>query len=118
MCDLQLTSNTFTNVHLGSNTNATIAKTYDYYDDGRTSHAYNGNDARFDRAYSYDHAGRILNALTGSEARGGTTADGPYEQQYSYDTWTNTTSLTSRVWTQTTTDSTSYTNNRHQDWSL
>jgi hypothetical protein len=113
---MQLAGSTFSNLYLGSNSSATVAKTYDYYPDGHNWHASNGADARFDRAYTYDHAGRLQDALSGTEARGGSTADGPYRQTYSYDAWTSTTGLSGRIWSQDNSDHASYTNNRRGGW--
>jgi YD repeat-containing protein len=99
------------------NSGASVSWTNQYYADGKLSTVSDSNDPRFDRAFDYDHAGRIAHALTGSEARGGTTADGPFRQSYSYDVWENAVGRSYRVWTQATqTDNVSYANNRHQYW--
>ena len=54
--------------------------------------------SKFDRAYSYDHLGRLSTATSGTEARGGTVPDGPYNQTYSYDPFSNSTGRTNRLW--------------------
>jgi YD repeat-containing protein len=88
-----------------------------YYGDGKLQKITDSNNPVFDRAFVYDHVGRLQEARTGSEARGGTTADGPFKQTYSYDVWENTTSLTNRVWTETpVTHAASFTNNRKASW--
>jgi RHS repeat-associated protein len=62
--------------------------------------ALGGRDARLDRAYDYDQVGRLTYSTSGSNARsiaglGDTpTNDGPYSQDYDYDTWGN---LTTRA---------------------
>jgi hypothetical protein len=89
--------------------------TYEFYPDGQIKFAGSLADNRFDRAYKYDHASRITETLTGAEARGGTTSDGPYKQSFGYDAWTNVTSFTNRLWTQTpVTQTNNYANNRRQ----
>jgi len=88
--------------NLSGPNSTTISKgsEYSYYNDGQTSFVDSLSDNKFDRAYKYDHAARITQATTGNEANGGTTADGPYKQTFSYNVWTNTTSTTDRYWTE------------------
>jgi YD repeat-containing protein len=96
----------------------TAGSNYDYYPDGKIHTASNLADNRFDRNYTYDHAGRTQDALTGSEARGGSTADGPYREGFSYDAWSNSVSETKRFWSgSTTTNNTTVTNNRRNNFS-
>ena len=99
-----------------SNASTSVSWNYEYYADGRLQQVSDSNDNRFDRRYNYDHTGRLKEAKTGSEARGGTTADGPYAQTYNYDVWENTTGYANRVWTQTTSETVSFTNNRRYAW--
>ncbi len=98
-------------------TNGSLTATwgFEYYADGKLRKVSDSNDADFDRAFDYDHVGRLQEARTGSEARGGSTADGPFKQTYSYDVWENTTSRSYRLWNQEPqTQSVSFTNNRRQ----
>lgn len=105
------------NLNNGNGTTLSIGKTYDYYDDGRIRFVGDLYDNRFDRKYTYNHTSRLQDALTGGEARGGTTADGPYRESYSYDVWGNTITETKRLWTgNPTTTNASFTNNRRQYW--
>jgi YD repeat-containing protein len=52
----------------------------------------------FDRGFRYDLVGRLTQALSGTEARGGTLADGPYRETYTYDAWDNVTGRTTLNW--------------------
>ena len=107
-----------TSMQLSNFAGQTFTATYSYYNDGRIKLATDATYNLFDRLYRYDHVGRYKEALSGDEARGGTTADGPYRQNYSYDVWGNTTSFTNRVWTLSpVTTNPTYTNNRRTGWS-
>jgi YD repeat-containing protein len=108
---LQQTSNTLTS--------ETVARTwtYNHYADGRLKQVTDPEDDKFDRNYKHDHIGRLKEATTGDEARGGTTADGPYKQVYTYDVWENVTGRSGHVWGTTSTPSFSYTNNKRSGWS-
>ena len=92
--------------------------TYDYYADGKIHDTSKLENHVFDRAYTYDQAGRIQDALTGSEARGGSTPDGPYRENFAYDSFGNTVSQTKRLWSgSATTNTATVVNNRRNDFS-
>lgn len=76
----------------------TQGATYERNADGMVSFADDMTDYNFDRAYDYDQRGRVSEARSGSQASGGTTVDGPYKQDYSYDVWNNITARTGRHW--------------------
>lgn len=92
-----------------------------YYTDGLARFADDGVDDRFDRAWAYDHVGRLKEAYTGQEAHdfvdnvANTVQDGPYRQSYQYDVWGNLTRRDTRFWTQFTTFTGTYVNNRRQE---
>src|SRR2546430_2942378 len=98
---------------------------YQYYADGQIKFI---SDARrwsnseegyhnFDRSYNYDHAARLTQALTGNEARGGSTADGPYNETYQYDALNHMTNRMNRIWSKPPDGFThAYVNNRIQEW--
>jgi hypothetical protein len=79
-----------------------ISWSYDYYEDGRQKHAYNGYDDRFDRLLEYDHVGRLKAAYSGHEARGLPRStpypDSPYQQSFEYDAFNNRTAKNGRFW--------------------
>lgn len=93
-----------------------MQKTYEYHADGRLRLARDPNDPRFDRSYAYDHAGRLAAAHTGEQARGGTAADGPYQQAYTYNAFGNNTGGTRMDWTVPSSHSVSYVNDRRSDF--
>src|SRR5438445_2884591 len=96
------------------NPSGTIGTTYAYNNDGALKSVTSLEDSRFDRSFTYDHVGRIKEALTGNESHGGTTADGPYKQTYSYDVWGNTSTYIHREWSGSTiTENSSNANNRN-----
>ena len=106
--------NTSLTLTLGSSNSTWI---FDYYADGKLHKVTDSNNPIFDRAFDYDQVGRLQEARTGNEARGGTTQDGPFKQNFSYDVWENTISQTSRVWAESpVTQGTSFTNNRNAHW--
>lgn len=70
------------NLNNGSGGTHSVGDTYDYYDDGRIRFIGDLFDNHFDRKYTYDHTARLQEALSGNEARGGTSADGPYRENY------------------------------------
>jgi YD repeat-containing protein len=71
----------------------------------------------FDRAYRYDHQGRLIEALSGTESRGGTTADGPYNETYNYNALGNMTARSARLWSGGWNGfNHTYTNGRNQSW--
>jgi hypothetical protein len=96
---------------------AWVKNYYQYFDDGALKYAGDQIDNRYDRAMQYDQVGRLGAAQTGTEARGGTTADGPFNQTYQYDAFNHTTARTSSQWSTTFTDSGTYQNERHNGWS-
>jgi YD repeat-containing protein len=100
--------------------NGSISATwiFDHYADGKLQKVTDIQNPIFDRAFDYDHVGRLQEARTGSEARGGTTADGPFKQTYTYDVWENTTTRSYRIWSGSMqSDGGTFTNNRRQYWS-
>ena len=99
-----------------SNSSISVTWNYEYYADGKIRQVSDSNDNRFDRRFNYDHVGRLKEVKTGTEARGGTAADGPFYNSYTYDVWENTTAYTNRIWTQTTSETITYTNNKRQPW--
>lgn len=90
---------------------------FDYYGDGKLQKVTDSHNPVFDRAFDYDQVGRLQEARTGSEARGGSTPDGPFKQNYTYDVWENTTSRTYRIWSGPLQgDGGPFTNNRRVGW--
>ncbi len=98
---------------------ATLSWTYDYYDDGRMHHAYDGDDNKWDRSYAFDHAARISEADTNKRARSQTPDywhPDPYQHTFGYDVFNHTTSRSGYLYSSILSDSGSYTNNRHSGW--
>ncbi len=100
----------------------TMTWDYDYFDDGRTHHAFDLNDNHFDKAQEYDQVGRIKETYTGLEANGLSATspipDSPYRQTIQYDVWNNMTAKSGRLWRQPMSDSFAYTNNRGPAWRM
>jgi hypothetical protein len=94
-----------------------VGSTVTYHDDGSQDYVHDTVDNKFDRALTFDQMGRIATAKTGDEARGGTTADGPYNESFSYDAWNNMTNHSTRHWTENFGGTAvTYANDRHADW--
>ena len=96
---LQPTSASINGLGYGVNS---ISWSYDYYDDGRQKHAYNGHDDRFDRLLEYDFVGRLKTAYSGREARGlapsSPYADSPFQESFQYDAFNNRIQKNGRFW--------------------
>jgi YD repeat-containing protein len=98
---------------------ATLSWTYDYYDDGRVHHAYDGDNNKWDRSYAYDHAARISEADTNKRARGQSPDywhPDPYQQTFGYDVFNHSASRSGYLYSSVLSDSGSYTNNRRSGW--
>jgi YD repeat-containing protein len=94
-------------------------QSYDYFDDGSLSFIHNTANARFDRSFTYDQAGRMLTAKSGGTARGDVTqTETPYNEIFGYDAFSNLNYRYTGAWYQfTANESSTYANNRHNDWS-
>ena len=94
-----------------------MSKTYDYYADGQLRFSSDLLDHKFDRSYNHDHLGRLKEAFSGAEARGEpATNDRPYKQTFAYDSFSHLTARTSNNWSDFSSMSDSYTNNRRDGW--
>ena len=99
-----------------------MSTTTQFYADGQVKFSHNALDERFDRAYSYDQVARATEAYSGSEARdfinntNSGTPTGAYRQSYQYSGFNQITQQTNRIWNDTQTTTTAYTNNRVNGW--